>query len=273
MSLGSNSVFAPSNLSSRSAFASSPIVSVAPCKKACTAPLTVRATAAEEPKAGRREMLATLLAAGTVLSTTASGTAAMAIGIPDGGAGVKKLGKKADQAIKAGTQALENTPLPSGGGRIEGGLKDANQKRIANQSGITPKVKESSGRVDALENIDLGVAGNPLGDAADNVKGGLEDLTKNGPGKIKSDVKTAGDKVKGKVAGSGDFGKNASRKGADLADQVKGKVAGSGDFGKNASRKGADLADQVQDKVGSAGEKGKGVLDNIKEIVTDAIPQ
>ncbi|KAL3689347.1 hypothetical protein R1sor_015656 [Riccia sorocarpa] len=228
MSLGS--VVAPSSLSSRSAFAASPIVSVAPCKSARAAPLTVRASAAEEPKAGRREMLASLLAAGTVLST---GSAALAGGIPDVGAGAKKLTKKA-------TQALENSPIPSSGGRIEGGLKDKNQARLANQSAIPARVKETPGqRVDPLENGPI--AGNSLGEAADNVKGGIEDLTKNGPDKVKRDVKTAGSKV----ASNTGIGK------------------------KNLGQKGGDVADQVS----SAGEKGKGVIGNIKDKITDALPQ
>lgn len=62
----------------------------------------------QEPKAARREMLASLLAAGAVLVSTGNALAASG----PGNQGAKRVAKKADQLLKAGDDLINNDSPP-----------------------------------------------------------------------------------------------------------------------------------------------------------------
>ncbi|KAG6545321.1 hypothetical protein Mapa_013170 [Marchantia paleacea] len=250
MTLAATSVVVPSSLSSRSAF-SSPVVGVAQCKTARTGPMTIRASAEEEPKAARREMLASLLAAGAVLVSTGNALAASG----PGNQGAKRVAKKADELLKAGDNLINNDSpqrfggpdgLPTGNNNIAQKAGSGVQEGVENTAsktveGAKKNLRNAQARIDGIfgkKNNSL--ASNPV----EKVQGGVNDLDKNGPGK----VRTAGSKLKNDIA---------STKG----------------LGKQASNKAGNAIEQAQDKAKDAVEGGKGVLSNLKDMVTDAIPQ
>ncbi|OAE18182.1 hypothetical protein AXG93_406s1500 [Marchantia polymorpha subsp. ruderalis] len=246
MALAATSAVAPSSLSSRSAF-SSPVVSVAQCKTARTGPMTICASIQEEPKAARREMLASLLAAGAVLVSTGNALAASG----PGNQGAKRVAKKADQLLKAGDDLINNDSPPrfagpdglrtgnnniaqQAGSGVRGAQEGAENTATKTIEGAKKNLRNAQARIDGIfgkKNNNL--ASNPV----EKVQGGVNDLVKNGSGKVKNDI--------------------ASTKG----------------LGKQASNNASNVIDQAQDKAKDAVEGGKGMLSNLKDMVTDAIPQ
>ncbi|BBN08941.1 hypothetical protein MPTK1_4g15760 [Marchantia polymorpha subsp. ruderalis] len=255
MSLSSTAAVAPSRLSSLAAF-TSPVVSAVPFNSAPSLKnsINIRATY-EEPRAARREMLAGLIATGAALASAGSALAASGPGIP----GAKRTAQKADELLKAGDDLINNDSPPRfGGSRVEGSLK--NSGKIAQQAGsgaveglqdgasktiegAKKNAKIAQARIDGIFGKKNVVANNPLEKAAGSVKGGVDDLLKNGSGKIKADVRTAADKVKSDVA---------STRG----------------LGKKANSKAGNIVDQARDNASNAVEEGKGVLGNIKNQIT-----
>ncbi|KAG6545319.1 hypothetical protein Mapa_013168 [Marchantia paleacea] len=260
MALSSTAVITPSSLSSRAAFAR-PVVSVTPCRSAPSLreSINIRATS-EEPRAARREMLASLIATGAALASVGSAMAASGPGI----LGAKQTAQKADELLKAGDDVINNDSPPRyGGSLVEGSLK--NSDKIAQQAGsgaieglqdgasktvegAKKNAKIAQARIDGIFGKKNAVANNPLDKAAGSVTGGVDDLLKNGPGKVKADVRTAGDKVKSGAA---------STRGV----------------GRQASKKAGNIVNQAQNNAINAVEEGKVVLGDLKSKITNAIPQ
>ncbi|KAG6545322.1 hypothetical protein Mapa_013171 [Marchantia paleacea] len=267
--LSSSVMAAPSSLSSRTSFAT-PVVSVAPCKTARRGVVSIRASASEEPSSARKEMLAGLVAAGAALAVAGSSfvVASSFAASGPGNDGAAITSKQANDLLKAGDDFTTNeSPKRFGGERLpEGSLLKPDKLALQAGGGAIEGLQAGADKTIETAKKNVEEAGSRLGDlfkgnnnagdlstssiedAANNVRGGVEDLVNNGPSKVKSDVETAGDKVKNDIAST----QGVSRQ---------------------ASNKAGNVADQAQDKANNAVEGSKDFLSNLKDKITDSIPQ
>ncbi|KAL3689348.1 hypothetical protein R1sor_015657 [Riccia sorocarpa] len=224
IALSSSVLAAPSTLSSRSSFAPQLVNVAAPRSAARRSLVAVRASASEEPRTVRKDLIAGLLAAGAALAVAGSsmidvGSAIAATGPGNDGAAI--TAKQADDLNKAADDFTNKDSPPRFGGERVGPQAQRNSDKLTQQAG--------SGAIPGLQNnIDAGntaietaktnvektgerlgdlfkpnsdvSSSNPLQDAASNVAGGVKDLVNNGPEKVKSDVDKASEKVRSDVA-------------------------------------------------------------------------
>ncbi|KAL2631487.1 hypothetical protein R1flu_016173 [Riccia fluitans] len=278
VALSSSSVIAaPSTLSSQSSFAPQLVSVGAPCRTARRAAVAVRASASEAPKAVRKELIAGLVAAGAALAVAGSsvmvaGSAFAATGPGNDGAAI--TAKQADDLLKAGDDLTNQDSPPRFGGERVGAQAQRNSDKGAQQagSGAVQGLQNSlDGGNDAISTAKTNVektgqrlrdlfkpnnssgdvsSSNPLQDAASTVLGNV-------PEKVKSDVDAASKKVQSDVATAKDAVQSDSATNQP-GRPAKTDVASKGPVGDSGA--------------GEAVEKGKGFLGDLKNKITDSIP-
>lgn len=238
-----------SSLSSSASFGS-PVVSVAPPRSAGKRSVVIRAALPESGKTARREMLASLMAAGAVIATAGQSFAASGPGT----SGAQRTNEKANDLLKAADKlTTDESPPRFGPGR---GVGADDTSRLAQKGGAgaieelqgagggaiegaKSAVAKAKTRIDGIfgrkTSGDISDASNVLGEAAGKVKSDIGATQ----GKVQSNIGTAKGKVKSDIG------------------SVQGKV-------KSDAGTGSDfIADAQKNIEGAAG----GVVDAIKDVL------
>ncbi|CAM6085803.1 unnamed protein product [Calypogeia fissa] len=231
-----------SSLSSSASFGA-PLVNAAPLRSAVAKRnvLVTRAALPEEQsgKTARREMLASLMAAGAVFATAGSSFAASGPGTP----GAERTNEKAGQLLKDADDLNANSP-PIGPGRVGGD----DTGRVAQKGG--------AGAVESIQ-----------GSGEESVERAKKLL---GEAKSKMDG-MFGSKKTGDISDASDFfndtaGKMSGKVSSDIQNKVKSDISG--------TKGSADsLVAEAQKKADSADKEGKGLVGNFVDNLRESFTQ